>query len=107
METKRQLDVLNNVLKNQAYIACEEYTIADIAIWAWHGQLALGRDYGTAKEFLNIDEEYPNVLCWAKKIAERKAVKRGVLVNRTYGEDGQLPNRHSSSDFDGIIGAKL
>jgi GST-like protein len=107
METKRQLDVLNNVLKDQAYVACEEYTVADIAIWTWYGQLALGRLYGTAKEFLNIDEEYPNVVRWAKEIAERKAVKRGVIVNRSWGEDGQLPNRHSSSDFDGIIGAKL
>lgn len=107
METKRQLDVLNNVLKDQAYVACDEYTIADIAIWTWYGQLALGRMYGSAKEFLNIDEEYPNVVRWAKEIGERKAVKRGRIVNKNWGEDGQLPYRHASSDFDGIVGAKL
>ncbi|KAL3789456.1 hypothetical protein ACHAWO_002785 [Cyclotella atomus] len=106
METKRQLDLLNNVLKDQAYVACDEYTIADIAIWTWHGQLALGRMY-SAKEFLNIDEEYPNVVRWAEKIAERNAVKRGIVVNRSWGEEGQLPNRHASSDFDGVVGAKL
>jgi GST-like protein len=106
METKRQLDLLNNVLKDQAYVACDEYTIADIAIWTWHGQLALGRMY-SAKEFLNIDEEYPNVVRWAEKIAERNAVKRGIVVNRSWGEEGQLPNRHASSDFGGVVGAKL
>ena len=107
METKRQLDVLNNVLKDQAYIACEEYTIADIAIWPWYGGLVLGYLYTGSREFLDVEEDYPHVIRWAKEIAERKAVKRGILVNKCWGDDGQLPNRHDASDFDGILNAKL
>ena len=107
MEAKRQLDVLNNVLKDQAYIACEEYTIADIAIWPWYGGVVLGYLYDGSKEFLNVEEDYPHVIRWAKKIAEREAVKRGILVNKSWGDDGQLPNRHDASDFDGISNANL
>lgn len=107
MEAKRQLDVLNNVLKDQAYIACEEYTIADIAIWPWYGGVVLGNLYDGSKEFLNVEEDYPHVIRWAKKIAEREAVKRGILVNKSWGDDGRLPNRHDASDFDGITNANL
>ncbi|KAL3801603.1 hypothetical protein HJC23_013108 [Cyclotella cryptica] len=107
MEAKRQLDLLNNVLKDQAYVACGEYTLADIAIWPWYGRLVLGYLYEGSKEFLNVDEEYPHVIRWAKEIATRKAVQRGIIVNKSWGTDGQLPNRHDASDFDGIIDAKL
>jgi GST-like protein len=98
MEVKRQLDVLDKQLANNTYIAGEEYTIADMAIWPWYGALVLGDLYNAA-EFLDV-ASYKNLQRWAKQIAERPAVKRGVKVNRTWGEDEeQLPERHSASDF--------
>ena len=99
METKRQLDVLDRQLAERPWIAGDEYTIADIAIWAWYGQLALGRLYSAA-EFLDV-ESYTHLMAWAKKIAERPAVKRGCMVNRPFGEPSeQLLERHDASDFD-------
>ncbi|WP_067215878.1 glutathione-dependent disulfide-bond oxidoreductase [Marinomonas gallaica] len=97
METKRQLDLLNKHLVENKYMAGDEYSIADIAIWPWYGNLVLGKLYDAA-EFLNV-EEYTYVKRWAEMIAERPAVKRGVRVNRTWGDDG-LTERHSSADFD-------
>lgn len=79
METKRQLDVLEKNLSNRSYIAGEEYTIADIAIWPWYGRLVLGDLYEGSAEFLNV-QEYPNVIKWAEKIAERPGVKKGLEV---------------------------
>jgi len=99
METKRQLDVLDKQLAERRHIASEEYTIADIAIWPWYGQLVLGKLYDAA-EFLQV-HEYRNVVRWAEAIAERPAVKRGRLVNRTFGDE-QLPERHDASDFDKV-----
>lgn len=99
METKRQLDVLDRQLAERPWIAGDEYTIADIAIWAWYGQLALGRLYSAA-EFLDV-ESYKHLMAWSKKIAERPAVKRGCMVNRPFGEPSeQLHERHDASDFD-------
>lgn len=99
METKRQLDVLNRQLADNRYIAGDEYTIADIAIWSWYGALALGRLYEAA-EFLDV-ESYEHVQRWAKEINDRPAVKRGVKVNRAWGEpEQQLHERHSAEDFD-------
>jgi len=99
METKRQLDVLDRQLAERPWIAGDEYTIADIAIWAWYGQLALGRLYSAA-EFLDV-ESYTHLMAWAKKIDERPAVKRGCMVNRPFGEPSeQLHERHDASDFD-------
>jgi len=101
MEVKRQLDVLDKQLANNTYIAGEEYTIADMAIWPWYGALVLGDLYNAA-EFLDV-ASYNNLQRWAKQIAERPAVKRGVKVNRTWGEDKeQLPERHSKGDFSNI-----
>ncbi|TDR52285.1 GST-like protein [Halomonas ventosae] len=98
METKRQLDVLDRTLGERAYIAGDDYTIADIAIYPWYGVLVQGLLYD-AGEFLAVDE-YPNVQRWARRIAERPAVKRGRMVNRTWGERSeQLHERHSASDF--------
>lgn len=98
MEVKRELDVLDRRLADNAYIAGDEYSIADIAIWPWYGVLALGGLYDAA-EFLQV-ESYENVQRWAKDIANRPAVKRARTVNRTWGEaDEQLPERHSASDF--------
>ena len=99
MEVKRQLDVLDRQLANNEFIIGSEYTIADIAIWSWYGQLALGRQYGAA-EFLQV-ESYQNVQRWAKQIDARPAVKRGRMVNRTFGEpELQLHERHDAADFD-------
>ncbi len=99
METKRQLDVLNRQLAENKYIAGDEYTIADIAIWSWYGALALGRLYEAA-EFLDV-ESYEHVQRWAKDIDARPAVIRGKMVNRAWGElSEQLRERHSAEDFD-------
>ena len=99
METKRQLDVLDRQLAERAYIAGDDYTIADIAIYPWYGVLVQGLLYD-AGEFLAVDE-YPNVQRWARRIAERPAVRRGRMVNRTWGERSeQLHERHSASDFE-------
>jgi len=98
METKRQLDVLERQLSQQPFVAGAEYSIADMAIWPWYGQLVLGRLYNAA-EFLAV-HEYPQLVAWAQRIAARPAVLRGVRVNRNWGpEDEQLPERHSAADF--------
>ncbi|MGB7270647.1 MAG: glutathione-dependent disulfide-bond oxidoreductase [Albidovulum sp.] len=99
METKRQLDVLDRQLAEHAYIAGDEYTIADMAIWAWYGGLVLGRQYGAA-EFLDV-ASYKHVMRWAEAIDARPAVQRGRKVNRDWGDlDMQLPERHDASDFE-------
>ena len=99
METKRQLDVLERQLADKTFMCGDEYTIADIAIWAWYGQLALGRQYNSA-EFLQV-ESYAHVQRWAKAIDARPAVKRGRMVNKIVGElDMQLHERHDANDFD-------
>ena len=98
MEVKRQLDVLDKQLANNTYISGEDYTIADMAIWPWYGVLVLGGLYDAA-EFLDV-KSYKNVMRWAKAIAERPAVKRGKMVNRSWGEpEEQLIERHSREDF--------
>jgi GSH-dependent disulfide-bond oxidoreductase len=98
METKRQLDVLNRHLSENEYMAGDEYSIADIAIWPWYGSLVLGDLYDAA-EFLDV-ASYTHVVRWAEQIAKRPAVQRGRRVNRTWGpEEEQLAERHSQSDF--------
>src|SRR5664279_4391602 len=99
MEVKRQLDVLDRRLADNAYLAGGDYSIADIAVWPWYGGLAKGVLYG-AGEFLAV-QEYKNVQRWADAIAARPAVQRGRMVNRTWGEpSNQLHERHDASDFD-------
>ncbi|MEQ5803214.1 glutathione-dependent disulfide-bond oxidoreductase [Halomonas sp. H10-9-1] len=99
METKRQLDVLDRRLAENRYLAGDTYTIADIANWPWYGQLVLGRLYD-AGEFLQV-EEYPHVLRWAREVDARPAVRRGRMVNRTFGEpEMQLHERHAAGDFE-------
>jgi len=100
METKRQLDVLNRHLADNEYLAGSEYSIADIAIWPWYGGVASGAVYNAA-EFLQA-QDYPHLLRWADQIGERPAVKRGKIVNRTWGDDlsEQLRERHDASDFE-------
>ncbi len=99
METKRQLDVLDRQLANNPYIAGDEYSIADMAIWPWYGGIVTNQVYGAA-EFLDA-QSYTHLMRWAEKIAVRPAVQRGRKVNRTWGElDEQVPERHSAEDFD-------
>jgi GSH-dependent disulfide-bond oxidoreductase len=99
METKRQLDVLDRRLAHSAYLAGNDYTVADIAVWPWYGALAKGVLYD-AGEFLQV-QDYRHVQRWAEQIAQRPAVKRGRMVNRTWGQpSNQLHERHERSDFD-------
>ena len=99
MEAKRQLDVLDRQLTEHRYVAGDDYSIADMAIWPWYGVLALGELYG-AGEFLSV-QDYQHVQRWAAEIAERPAVIRGRKVNRTWGEEAeQAPERHSAADLD-------
>jgi GST-like protein len=99
MEVKRQLDVLDRQLAENPFVAGDEYTIADMAIFPWYGNLALGRQYN-AGDFLDV-ASYKNVVAWAEKLDARPAVKRGRMVNRTSGEPHeQLRERHDASDFD-------
>lgn len=98
MEIKRQLDVLDRHLAEHTYLAGDEYSIADIAVWPWYGLLARGRLYD-AGEFLQV-QDYTHVQRWAAAIAERPAAQRGRMVNRTFGElSSQLRERHEASDF--------
>ncbi|QNP43484.1 glutathione-dependent disulfide-bond oxidoreductase [Sphingomonas daechungensis] len=100
METKRQLDVLDRQLADHEFIAGSDYTIADIAIWPWYGQLALDRSYKGAGEFLSVGH-YSNLQRWARQIDARPGVKRGRIVNKTNGDPGeQLRERHDASDFE-------
>ncbi len=99
MEVKRQLDVLDQRLAQSPYLAGDEYTIADMAVWPWYGTLAKGQLY-EAGEFLQV-QAYTHVLRWTNQIAQRPAVKRGRMVNRTFGEPAsQLHERHDAGDFD-------
>ena len=99
MEVKRQLDVLDRHLADNTYLCGDTYSIADMAVWPWYGWLVQNKVYEAA-EFLEADG-YTNVVRWANAIAERPAVKRGVKVNRTWGEpDEQQPERHDASDLD-------
>lgn len=99
MEVKRQMNVLDRRLSESPYVGGDDYTIADIAIWPWYGVLALGQLY-EAGEFLQVNE-YPHVMAWAEKIAQRPAAQRGRMVNRVTGPlETQLHERHDASDFD-------
>lgn len=99
MEVKRQLDVLDKQLATNPFVAGDEYTIADMAIFPWYGNLVLGRQYN-AGEFLDV-ASYKNVVAWAEKLDARPAIQRGRMVNRTSGEPHQqLRERHDASDFD-------
>lgn len=98
METKRQLDVLDKQLAANRFISGNDYTIADMAIWPWYGGMVRNQQYN-ASEFLDTDS-YKHVVRWAEDIAQRPAVKRGRMVNRTWGPaEEQLPERHSAEDF--------
>jgi len=98
MEIKRQLDVLDKQLANNKFITGDEYTIADMAIWPWYGALVKNKVYEAA-EFIEA-HTYKNVIRWADEIALRPAVRRGRIVNKSWGEpEEQLLERHSAEDF--------
>ena len=99
METKRQLDVLDRLLATRRHVAGDDYTVADIAIWPWYGQMAQGLLYG-AGEFLQV-EQYTHLRRWADEVGARPAVQRGRRVNRTFGDPAdQCPERHEAADLD-------
>jgi GST-like protein len=99
MEVKRQLDVLNRTLAERSYLGGDDYTIADMANYAWYGALVLHSIY-EAQEFLDV-ASYTHVVRWASAIEERPAVQRGRRVNRAWGpEELQVLERHSASDID-------
>lgn len=101
METKRIFDVADRRLAESEYLGGSEYSIADIANWAWLAPFVLGIIYGEARTFLSI-ADYKNVERWVNQIAQRPAVKRGQIVTKTWGEENtQLPERHSAADFAG------
>lgn len=99
MEVKRQMDVLDKHLADKQFMCGDEFTIADLAIWPWYGNLVLDTLYGAA-EFLQA-ESYTHLLRWTHAVSERAAVKRGRMINRSWGETSeQLHERHDASDFD-------
>jgi GST-like protein len=102
MEVKRQLDVLDQQLAQHEFIAGDEYTIADMAIWPWYGVLVQSKLY-EAGEFLDVTS-YTNVVRWADQLGDRVGVKRGRIVNRVWGEENEkLANRHSATDIDEVL----
>ena len=106
MEVKRQLDVLDRRLAGQPYLAGAEYSIADMAVWPWYGELVRDKIYGAA-EFLSA-HDYSNLLRWSEQIAARPAVQRGRMVNCTWGDLAeQLHERHDAGDFDARTQDKL
>jgi GST-like protein len=105
MEAKRQMDVLDRQLAEREYIAGDEYTIADMAIFPWYGGMALGRAYNAA-EFLDVTS-YKNLLRWAQQVDAREPVKRGRCVNAANGpEDEHLAERHSAADIDKVLAVR-
>lgn len=107
MEVKRQLDLLDQHLAQNDYMAGDEYTIADMAIWPWWGGLVLGTAYGDAGSFLDA-KSYNNVARWVDVIGKREAVQRGRMVNKSSGPlEGQLRERHDASDFQNKTQDKL
>ncbi len=100
MEVKRQLDVLDRRLAESRFVAGDDYTIADMAIWPWYGALAKGQLYGESGQFLQV-QEYTHVQRWTEDIAQRPGARRGRMVNRVQGKpESQLRERHDASDFD-------
>jgi GST-like protein len=105
MEVKRQLDVLDKHLASNQFMCGDDFTIADMAIWPWYGELVQGKLYEAA-EFLDV-QSYVHMQRWAEQINLRPAVQRGRIVNRAWGENWEkLPNRHDSSDIDKVLASK-
>ena len=103
MEAKRQLDVLDKQSANNTFITGDDFTIADMAIWPWYGNLVLGNLYSAA-EFLDV-ASYKNVVRWANLILQRPGVQRGKIVNTSWG-DVSLAERHSAADIDAALNSE-
>jgi len=99
METKRQLDVLDRRLKDNRFLAGDEYSIADMAVLPWYGNLVQGKLYKGSDVFLSV-HEYKNVKRWADEIVKRPAVQRGRIVNSVFGDGPKVRERHSAADID-------
>ncbi len=105
MEAKRQLDVLDRHLADNRYLAGDDYTIADMATAPWYGRTVMGASYD-AGDFLSV-HEYTHVIRWMDEIYNRPAYQRGMIVNRSWGEDWeQCPNRHAAADIDAVLAKK-
>ncbi|GGP74587.1 glutathione-dependent disulfide-bond oxidoreductase [Shewanella ulleungensis] len=105
MEAKRQLDVLDKQLANNTFIAGEDFTVADMAIWPWYGNLVLGNLYSAA-EFLDV-ASYKNVVRWANQVLQRPGVQRGRIINKSWGEANEsLAERHSAADIDAVLNSE-
>jgi GST-like protein len=98
MEAKRIFDVANNRLGESRFLAGDDYTIADMANYAWLGLLYRGFAYNDASTFLAL-HEYTHVGRWVEEILARPAVRRGQKVNLPTG----LIERHAASDFDALV----
>jgi len=99
MEVKRQYDVLDRHLANNRFMAGEDYSIADMAIWPWYGAIALGQAYGDAASFLSL-KDYRHFNRWVDDVAARPAVQRGRRVNRRQENDPSfIRERHSAADL--------
>ena len=102
MEVKRQLDLLDKQFATMRFIASDDYSIADIAIWPWYGSLVLGNAYDSA-DFLDV-KSYQHVKRWAEEVEQRPAVQRGRIVNRTWGDPWEkLDERHKASDINNVL----
>ena len=100
MEAKRQFDVLDRHLAEHRYMAGDEYSIADMAIWPWYGAVALGQAYGDASTFLGL-QDYRHFNRWVDEVAARPAVQRGRRVNRKVENDPSfIHERHNAADLD-------
>ncbi|MBL6815108.1 MAG: glutathione-dependent disulfide-bond oxidoreductase [Pseudomonadales bacterium] len=98
MEVKRQLDVLERTLAEREFLCGDDYTIADMANYAWYGQLVINNLY-KSREFIQADS-YTHVARWAHQIEARPAVDRGRRVNRPWGDPAtRVVERHSAADF--------
>lgn len=103
LEVKRQLDVLDRNLSGRKFMCGDDYSIADMAIYPWYGQLVIGSLY-EGQEFLDVSS-YTHLTRWAKEIAARPAVQRGERVNRSWGpEELRVPERHDASDISPATG---
>ena len=101
MEVKRQMDVLDKQLEKNEFMAGDELTIADFAIYPWYGGMAKGLLY-EAKDFLDVTS-YKHLGRWTKQLSERPAFQRGQVVNRPWDAEKGLNERHSAADFEGKV----
>jgi GST-like protein len=100
METKRIFDVADRRLAEVPYLAGDDYSIADIAVFGWFHYFHSANAYNGGTRFLDIPS-YRNVDRWVRAIAERPAVKRGLIVNRD--AEGFVRERHSAADIDAVL----